>query len=49
LDRIQGLGLKNTFLGCPSTVNLIASTKPRSGSAVRAELDIADYPKDLVI
>lgn len=30
-------------------VNLIASTKTRSGLTVRAELDTADYPKGLVI
>jgi Rhodopirellula transposase DDE domain len=30
-------------------VNLIASTKTRSGLAVRAELDNADYPKGLVV
>ena len=30
-------------------VNLIASTKTRSGLKVRAELDNADYPKGLVV
>ena len=40
--------------GCPLIsheviVNLIASTKTRSGLAVRAELDTAEYPKGLVI
>ena len=30
-------------------VNLIASTKTRSGLKVRAELDHADYPKGLVV
>lgn len=30
-------------------VNLIASTKTRSGLTVRAELDNADYPKGLVV
>ena len=30
-------------------VNLIASTKTRSGLRVRAELDNADYPKGLVV
>ena len=30
-------------------VNLIASTKTRSGLSVRAELDTAEYPKGLVI
>ena len=40
--------------GCPLIsheviVNLIASTKTRSGLTVRAELDTAEYPKGLVI
>ena len=30
-------------------VNLIASTKTRSGLRVRAELDTAEYPKGLVV
>ena len=30
-------------------VNLIASTKTRSGLKVRAELDSANYPKGLVV